>query len=83
MILGSADLPRFSCGCHKLNIVIHHAMNHQIYLVKTIKELNSFSTSIRNFISASKKFRDLKCRPKLENKTRWSSELYMLLSFKI
>jgi hypothetical protein len=44
--------------------------------------LNSANSGIRNCIEKNRIFRNLKCRPKLDQKTRWSSALLMLLSVK-
>ena len=75
-------MPRFSCSCHKLNLAIKHAINNQKYLLEIIKKLNESNSTIRNTIMINRIFRDLKCRPKLDNKTRWSSALLLLLSVK-
>ena len=77
--LGSSNLPRFSCACHKLNIVIHSAMNNQEELADILKKLNTFATSIRKSINLSQIFSNAKIRPKVETKTRWFSQLYVLL----
>ena len=73
--LGSFEVPRFSCACHKLNIVIQSAIVNQKDLQEVIKTLSSLASKIRSSII----FNQLKCRPKIENKTRWFSQLYVLL----
>ena len=77
--LGSSNLPRFSCACHKLNIVIHSAMNNQEELADILKKLNTFAKSIRTSINLSQMFSNKKIRPKVETKTRWFSQLYVLI----
>ena len=77
--IGNTVFPRLSCACHKLNIVIHSAIENQGFLKVIIQKLSSFAGSIRNSISLNQIFTDLKCRPKIENKTRWFSQYYVLL----
>ena len=81
-LIGSAQIPRFACSAHNLNLMIRSSISEQKYLESIIKQLNSLSSSIRNSISESQRFRELKCRPKIECKTRWSSEFLLLLSIK-
>ena len=47
-----------------------------------IKTLNSSNSSIRRSINKNRIFLELKCRPKLDNDTRWSYELLVLISVK-
>ena len=77
--LGSNTIPRFSCACHKLNIVIQSSIENPQELKDVISKLSSFAGTCRNSISISNVFSQLKCRPKIENKTRWFSRLYVLL----
>ena len=78
LVIGDNKIPRFSCACHKLNITIQNAIENQHHLKDAINKLSSFASSCRNSISLSTVFTDLKCRPKIENKTRWFSQLYVL-----
>ena len=77
--IGSSDLPRISCACHKLNIVIQSAVDGQKLLREILKKLNSYAASSRNIIQINAIFNNAKCRPKLENTTRWFSQLYLLM----
>jgi len=69
--LGSVEIPRFSCACHKLNIVARVAVSNQIYLNDIIRKLSKFGATHRNSIEMNKIFTTYKCRPKLENVTRY------------
>jgi len=74
--LGSTDLPRFSCACHKLNIVVRSSVSNQYYLKRILKSLSSFAATNRNNIEINKIFTLAKCRPKLENTTRYLIDFY-------
>jgi hypothetical protein len=60
-------LPRFSCACHKTNLV-------------NIK-LNKFASRSHRSIHLSAIFHDLKSRSRCETLTRWCSSFIMLWSF--
>ena len=79
MVIGSSETPRFSCACHKLNIVIQTAVESHIIFKDILEKLNSFAATSRNIIEINTIFNDAKCRPKLENTTRWFSQLYLLM----
>jgi hypothetical protein len=59
-----------------------HALANQVYLLEIFKELSSTNSEIRNCIQINKIFRDLKCRPKIYNKARWTGGMTLLLSVK-
>lgn len=80
--LGSADLPRFSCACHKLNLAVRHAISSHSSIQTTLKRLNSCNVSIRRCIALSTTFREKKCRLRIENETRWYSAYLILESVK-
>jgi len=71
IVIGSTDIPRFACACHKLNIVVRTAVINQGYLKNILKSLSSFAATNRNNIEINKIFTLAKCRPKLENVTRY------------
>jgi len=77
--LGSNDIPRFSCACHKLNIIIHSAIENQGALKDIIKELGKLASKLRNSSQLLDILDEVKCRPKIEQKVRWFSQLYVLL----
>lgn len=77
--IGYSDIARFSCACHKLNVVIKTAVQSQKILKLILKKLGSFAASSRNNIEINRIFNDAHCRPVLENKTRWFSQLYVLM----
>ncbi|RNA07608.1 hypothetical protein BpHYR1_014852, partial [Brachionus plicatilis] len=74
--------PRFSCGNHKLNLCIRHAMESHRTICSYIRQLNNSNPSIRRSVQLSQSLRDRKCRLRLENSTRWSSGFLMLESVK-
>ena len=54
----------------------------QTYLLEILKELSNSNSVIRNCIQTNKVFRDLKCSPKIFQKTRWLGTINLLLSTK-
>ncbi len=77
--IGTNTIPRFSCSCHKLNIVTQKSVESQEKLKLVINELSKLAGKIRFSSQLINIFDELKCRPKIENKTRWFSQLYVLL----
>ena len=71
--LGSADLPRISCACHKLNIAVRHALKQHGQIRRILATLNRCNAQIRKRIKLNAVFVNRKCRLRLENATRWSS----------
>ena len=57
-------------------------MANQKYLLDILTKLSKSNATIRNCIEKNKIFVNLKCRPKLNQKTRWSSAIILLLSNK-
>ena len=57
-------------------------MASQKYLLEILATLSKSNSEIRNCIESNKIFRNLKCRPKLNQKTRWCSAIMLLLSNK-
>ena len=76
--IGSDVILRHSCSCHKLNLVVRHAIDRHSGIREAIEELNSSNKKIRKTIELNRAFRNLKCRLRLVNLTRWSS-VYLLL----
>ena len=79
LVLESNEIPRFSSACHKLNIIIHSAIENQGALKYIIKELGKLASKLRNSSQLLNIFDELKCRPKIKQKVRWFSQLYVLL----
>jgi hypothetical protein len=75
-------LPRFSCANHKLSVAINKALINQIYLLDILKQLSSSNGSLRNCLQTNRVFRNLKCRPKTYQKTRWLGGILLLFSNK-
>jgi hypothetical protein len=51
--LGSNDLPRFSCACHKSNIAVRMAIKKHS-LAKKLKQLSKFAARTRRVIKLSR-----------------------------
>ena len=78
---GTSDLPRFSCSCHKLNIVVRHAIfDHELSSILRI--LSRSNATVRNTISLNRFFKEHNFRLRLENPTRWGSAFLVLESVK-
>ena len=57
-------------------------MLKQIYLLDILNQLSRSNGSLRNCIQINKVFRNLKCRPKTYQKTRWLGGILLLFSNK-
>ncbi len=77
-IKGSTDLPRFSCGNHKINLAVRSAIKKHNSMSFQLRKLNIWITSIRKSVELTKVFANAKCRQRLENDTRWGSTFLML-----
>jgi hypothetical protein len=53
---GTADLPRFSCACHKLNLAIRKAISKHRKLNEIVKKLNTSNAHVRKSINLTKIF---------------------------
>jgi len=80
--LGSSDLPRFSCANHKLSCAINTALVKQGVCLNICKTLSSANAELRNSIKANHVFRNLKCRTRIYQKTRWCGAILLLFSNK-
>ena len=80
--LGSADIPRYQCANHKLDIVGRKAVRLHRELRDICRKLNRSNARCRKVIKLSRVFRKKKCRLRLESKTRWSTFYLLLLSAK-
>ena len=78
--LGSADIPRFNCANHKLNVTVRGAITVHVDLTEKLKTLKKSNSSIRRSVALNCAFKAEKCKLRLENLTRWSSAYLMLLS---
>ncbi len=77
-ILGSSDLPRISCGNHKINLAVRSAIKKHKTLSNQMRKLNIWITKTRKSVELTKVFANAKCRQRLENETRWGSTFLML-----
>lgn len=80
--LGTNDLPRFSCGNHKLNLAVRDAISKHPEIKDIIFELEKSNSHIRRCIQLNRQFRVERCRLQLDNATRWSSAYILLESVK-
>ncbi len=80
--IGSSNLPRFCCACHKLNLAVRHPIESHGAICKILSKINSSNASIRRLVKLNNVFADKKCRLRIENLTRWSSSFLMLESVK-
>jgi hypothetical protein len=76
--LGSDDLPRFSCVNHKLNLVVRSAIARHPSVKEKFKEINKFAVKIRDHRELNDICKDLNCRLRIENETRWGSAFLVL-----
>jgi len=80
--MGSTDLPRFQCACHKLNIAVRTAISNNKEITDILEKLCRENRSIRKSIQVSQVCRNLKSKLRLPNAIRWSSAFLMLESVK-
>lgn len=80
--LGTSQLPRFCCACHKMNLVVRKAIEENKQLLNIVKALSASNSYIRNNVSLARTFRDKQASLRIENLTRWSSTYLMLESVK-
>jgi hypothetical protein len=80
--LGTDELPRFSCACHKANIAVRMAIKKSTTVCSLLAVLSNFAGSTRRSINDSQAHIVEKSRLRVENATRWSSSYLMLESFK-
>ena len=70
-----SDLKRFSCSCHKLNLVLQKAIKSHAYLERKFDDLQKFAVECRSKAI----FTESKCRPKLMVQTRWFTQIHTLI----
>jgi hypothetical protein len=78
--LGSSDLARIVCANHKLGNVINSALAKQMYLLNYLKELSASNDALRCCLKTNNVFRNLKCRTRIYQKTRWTGAILLLFS---
>ena len=78
--LGSDQQPRFSCDCHKLNCAVRKSIKQHKHFSSILKKLNSSNAHFKRSIALNKIFKEKKCRLRLINDIRWSSQFLMLES---
>lgn len=76
--IGDNRIPRFCCGCHKINNIIVAATSQHEEFSNILQVVNSASLRIKNCIVDNAPFRKKKCRLRCVNVTRWSSAFMML-----
>lgn len=76
--LGSADIPRFSCADHNDNNSVRSAIARHPLVCENLKQLTSFCVMIRNNTVLNNIFKELRCRLRIENNTRWGSAFLVL-----
>ena len=81
LVMGSSQIPRFSCAAHKINLVVRKS-------IKSIPSVDEFFICLSNHaktIKQKSEFSDLhRCRKSKihrANNTRWSSYYLMLLTY--
>jgi hypothetical protein len=79
--LGTDNISRYSCACHKNNIAVRMAINNCTPFVKILSKLSRFASNYKKSINLVKISIKNKARLRIENKTRWSSTFLMLESF--
>lgn len=80
--LGSDELPRISCASHKLNLAVRGAMVKHKVICEHLRLINKFISGIKRSYELGRVFKDLNCRLRLENVTRWGSAFLCLESIK-
>jgi len=76
--LGSDNLPRFSCFNHKLNLVVRSAIARHPSVKDLFKEINKFAVKVRDHRELNDICKELNCRLRIENETRWGSAFLVL-----
>ncbi|CAF1029887.1 unnamed protein product, partial [Brachionus calyciflorus] len=79
--IGSDDIARFSCACHKNKIAVRMSIRKNRSLENLLTTLSRYAARNKNSINNSKYFIQKKARLRIENTTRWSSSFLMLESF--
>jgi hypothetical protein len=69
LIKGSSDLPRISCGNHKINLSVRSAIKKHQKMQSQIRRINVWITTIRKSVELTKIFANAKCRQRLDNET--------------
>lgn len=80
--LGSNDIPRLSCACHKANVAVRMAVKKHESFSTLLAALSKFAARTRASINQSRIHINEKSRLRCENQSRWSSSFLMLESFK-
>lgn len=79
--LGTDEIPRYSCACHKNNIAVRIAIKKHNHISRVLVKLSKYAAKHKNSINLVKLSIKKKARLRIENKTRWSSSYLMLESF--
>ena len=79
--LGSDDIPRFSCTCHKCNVAIRCAIKSHQELTSVLSKLSRYAGTVKHSLNLILGHINNKAKLFIDNKTRWFSSYLMLLSF--
>jgi len=69
------EISRYSCACHKLNIVFSKAISNHDNFSQKLDELQKFAIKCKSNLT----FASQRCSPKLMNATRWFSQFNTIL----
>ena len=69
--IGSKKIPRYSCACHKINLVVRQAILLDVGLSTCLTAMNEICAGIRRSVKLSAPFR-------CENKTRYQGLTFII-----
>ncbi len=69
------NISRYSCACHKLNLVLSKSIDSQEFYSKNLDDLQKLAIECKS----NSKFAEARCSPKLMNATRWFSQYSTIL----
>jgi hypothetical protein len=79
--LGTNELPRFSCACHKSNIAVRHAIASNQHFTAIASKLSRHSSTVKRTLHLVRTHLGRRAKLQINNVTRWSSVYMMLLSY--
>ena len=79
--LGTNELPRFSCACHKSNIAVRHAIASNQHFTAIASKLSRHSSTVKRTLHFIRTHLGQRAKLQINNVTRWSSVYMMLLSY--
>ena len=81
LVIGSTNIPRYSCACHKANLAIRKAIKQSSYFSDLLSTLSRHASTIKKSIVLSNRHNKNKCKIHRQQFTRWSSSFMMLFSY--